>query len=235
MTSPCQMAVRARVRRARLRRSAVRCATSIARFGSARIPADKRAGDRRLLDDLDAADLADQRLQPAALDPRLLQEIAQIVAGALPAVMLGEDRVAQRRVDAIGFERRIVLQIDRLGIAALQPVERRLGDVEKAPCRSARHLAEEEGQQQRADMAAVDIGVGHDDDAVIARLLRSKSSLPMPVPSAAIRVPISAEPSILSKRARSTLRILPFKRQDRLEARGRGPAWPSRRRCRPRR
>ncbi len=31
------------------------------------------------------------------------------------------------------------------------------------------------------------------------------------VPSAWIRVPISAEPSILSKRARSTLRILPFK------------------------
>ena len=31
----------------------------------------------------------------------------------------------------------------------------------------------------------------------------------MPVPSAVISVPISAEPSILSKRARSTLRILP--------------------------
>src|ERR1700746_2732113 len=35
--------------------------------------------------------------------------------------------------------------------------------------------------------------------------------MPIPVPSAAINVPISAEPSILSKRARSTLRILPFK------------------------
>ena len=37
----------------------------------------------------------------------------------------------------------------------------------------------------------------------------SNSSGPMPVPSAAISVPISAEPSILSKRARSTFRILP--------------------------
>ena len=43
----------------------------------------QRPGDRRLLDDLDAADLAGQRLQPAAVHPRLLQQVAQIVAGAL--------------------------------------------------------------------------------------------------------------------------------------------------------
>src|ERR1700704_1989952 len=36
-----------------------------------------------------------------------------------------------------------------------------------------------------------------------------KSSRPMPAPSAVIRVPICSLPSILSKRARSTLRILP--------------------------
>ncbi len=34
-----------------------------------------------------------------------------------------------------------------------------------------RHLAIEEGQQQRGDMGAVDIGVGHDDDALIAQIL----------------------------------------------------------------
>ena len=34
-----------------------------------------------------------------------------------------------------------------------------------------RHLAEEEGEQQRADMGAVDIGVRHDDDLVIAQLV----------------------------------------------------------------
>ena len=39
----------------------------------------------------------------------------------------------------------------------------------------------------------------------------------MPVPSAVISVPISWLDSILSKRARSTLRILPRKRQHRLE------------------
>jgi len=38
-----------------------------------------------------------------------------------------------------------------------------------------------------------------------------KSSLPMPVPSAVMRVPISWEESILSKRAFSTLRIFPLR------------------------
>jgi hypothetical protein len=32
------------------------------------------------------------------------------------------------------------------------------------------HLAVEEGQQQGADVGAVDVGVGHDDDAVVAQL-----------------------------------------------------------------
>ena len=40
--------------------------------------------------------------------------------------------------------------------------------------------------------------------------------MPIDVPSAVISVPISWLDSILSKRARSTLRILPRKRQDRL-------------------
>ena len=33
-----------------------------------------------------------------------------------------------------------------------------------------RHLPVEEGEQQRADMGAVDVGVGHDDDLVVAEL-----------------------------------------------------------------
>ena len=58
-------------------------------------------------------------------------------------------------------------------------------------------------------MGAVDVGVGHDDDAVIAQLVGVEILAPMPVPSAVISVPISWLDSILSKRARSTLRILP--------------------------
>ena len=36
------------------------------------------------------------------------------------------------------------------------------------------HEAEEEGQQQRADMAAVDIGIRHDDDLAVPELFEIK-------------------------------------------------------------
>jgi hypothetical protein len=58
-----------------------------------------------------------------------LHQVAQIIAGPFDAVMLREDRIPERRIDAIGLERRVVLQIDRLGIAALQTIERWLGDL----------------------------------------------------------------------------------------------------------
>eukprot|EP01035_Chromulina_nebulosa_P014895 gene14895-19708_t len=57
-----------------------------------------------------------------------------------------------------------------LGLAARHLVERRLRDVEEAALDQRRHLPEEEGQQQGADMRAVDVGVGHHDDLVIAQL-----------------------------------------------------------------
>ena len=43
--------------------------------------------------------------------------------------------------------------------------------IEMAALDDRPHLAEEERQQQRADMRAVDVGVGHDDDLVIAQLV----------------------------------------------------------------
>ena len=42
---------------------------------------------------------------------------------------------------------------------------------------SSRHLAEEERQQQRADMRAVHVGVRHDDDAVVAQLADVEAAL----------------------------------------------------------
>ncbi|MNP86031.1 hypothetical protein D3C76_1860310 [compost metagenome] len=35
-----------------------------------------------------------------------------------------------------------------------------------------RHLTIEEGQQQRTDVRAVDVGIGHDNDAVITQFVR---------------------------------------------------------------
>ncbi len=110
---------------------------SCARSLSSRSDGFKSAGDRRLLDHVEAADLAQQRLQQVAHLARLLDEIAEVVASALHAVMLVEDGIAQPRGDAMLLERRLVLEIDRLARAALHLEERRLGDVEDSPSRSA--------------------------------------------------------------------------------------------------
>ena len=53
----------------------------------------------------------------------------------------------------------------------LDLVQRRLSDVDVAALDQLGHLAVEEGEQQGADVGAVDVGIGHDDDAVIAQLI----------------------------------------------------------------
>ena len=54
---------------------------------------------------------------------------------------------------------------------ALGAEQRRLRDEDVPALDERRHLAVEERQQQRADVRAVDVRVGHDDDAVVAQLL----------------------------------------------------------------
>src|SRR3546814_934993 len=65
----------------------------------------------------------------------------------------------------------MVLGID-LRPPARDLVERRLRDIDMARADQLGHLPVQEGQQQRADMRAVDVGVGHDDDLVIAPLFQ---------------------------------------------------------------
>jgi hypothetical protein len=55
--------------------------------------------------------------------------------------------------------------------ALRQPVKRRAGQIQMALVDHRPHLGEEEGHQQAGDMGAVDIGVGHDDDLVIAQVV----------------------------------------------------------------
>ena len=81
-----------------------------------------------------------------------------------------QHRVDKPLIDQIIFERPLVLQI-RMRLAARDFVERRLRDVDVALFDELRHLPVEERQQQRADVRAVDVGVGHDDDLVIAKLV----------------------------------------------------------------
>ena len=59
------------------------------------------------------------------------------------------------------------------GVGALlaggEAVKRRLGEVEVPAPDDLGHFLEEEGHQQGRDVCAIDVGVGHDDDAVITQ------------------------------------------------------------------
>ena len=93
-------------------------------------------------------------------------------------------------------------------------VQGRLGDIDVPFADKLGHLAEEEREQERADVAPVHVGVGHDDDLAVTKLAEVEL-VPMPTRRAAINVRISSKPRILSMRAFSTLRG-PLERQNRL-------------------
>jgi hypothetical protein len=100
-----------------------------------------------------------------------------------------------------------------LALLALDLEERRLRDVDEALADQLGHLAEEEGQQQRADVRAVDVRVGHDDDLVVAELLEVEGALAAVADAGADRddqVPDFGVLQHLVQRAFSTLRILPL-------------------------
>ena len=58
----------------------------------------------------------------------------------------------------------------QLFLTGLDLVQRRLGNVNMAPLHELGHLTVKKSEQQRADVGAVNVGVGHDDDAVITQL-----------------------------------------------------------------
>ena len=65
----------------------------------------------------------------------------------------------------------VTLDLRAAGILLLQAEDRRLGDVDVAEVDELGHIAVEERQQEAADVRAVDVGIGHDDDAMVAGLL----------------------------------------------------------------
>ena len=74
--------------------------------------------------------------------------------------------VAQQHLLELG----LLLDVHLLA-AGLQPVERWLCDVDVAGLDQALHLAEQEGQHERADVRPVHVGVRHQDHLVVAQLL----------------------------------------------------------------
>src|SRR3954452_8676002 len=61
----------------------------------------------------------------------------------------------------------VVAGVEGLG-AGGQAIERWLGEEEVTAAHQLRHFLEEEGHQQGRDVGAVDVGVGHDDDTLVA-------------------------------------------------------------------
>ncbi len=79
-------------------------------------------------------------------------------------------RAVHRGVQQVAVQLGVVFDIHLL-LSALYLVERRLCDVDVAALDQFVHLSIEKGQQQRPDVRAVDVCVGHDDDAVVAQLV----------------------------------------------------------------
>ena len=78
-------------------------------------------------------------------------------------------RVRECKIDQRISHATIVEDIARV-LAAQHLIERRLRDEDLALLDQLAHMTKEEGEQQRANVRTVDIGVCHDDDAAVAQL-----------------------------------------------------------------
>ena len=142
-------------------------------------------------------------------------------------------RLLEALVDQEALERGVVLEVALL-LAALDPVERRLGDVEVALLDDVGEVAVEEGEQQGADVRAVDVGVGHDDDLVVAQLAEVEVVADAGAQGGDQRADLLAAQHLVEPGALD-VEDLAAQAAGSPGRCGRGPAWPSRRRCRPRR
>ena len=60
------------------------------------------------------------------------------------------------------------------GFALAHAIKGRLGDIDIAGFDELRHIMEQKRQKQGADVSAVDVGIGHDDELVIPGLAQIK-------------------------------------------------------------
>ncbi len=141
---------------------ALACSAESSSFGI------ESAADGSLLDD-EAGVARVQVVDDPGDAARLLDDVAQVAAGPHLARAQRQHRFIETRVDQVVLERALVLEVG-LRLALAHFVERRLGDVEVALVHQLGHLPVEEGEQQGADVGAVDVGVRHDDDLVVAQL-----------------------------------------------------------------
>ena len=127
-------------------------------------------GQTGLLNDEGAADIAAEHGHRTRRAQRLTYDVGEVSACALAAVAQGQQGVFQPLHQQVFVQRRLVLEVG-LRRALLGPEQGWLRDVQVTALDQLRHLPVEERQQQRADVGAVDVSVGHDYDLVVAQLL----------------------------------------------------------------
>src|SRR3990167_8488819 len=103
----------------------------------------------------------------AVIVDQTLQRLARQARRAFVDVQAG---IFQSRLGHVFIHGLVVLDVLLL-LALLDLVQRRLSDIDVATLDQLRQLTEEEGQQQGTDVRTVDVGVGHDDDVVVAQLV----------------------------------------------------------------
>ena len=74
------------------------------------------------------------------------------------------------QVNQLGHHLFVCLHITRFLATLDHTVQRRLGDIDTPPLDQGLHVSIQEGQQQGSNVAAVHIGIGHQDDLAVAPL-----------------------------------------------------------------
>ena len=88
-----------------------------------------------------------------------------------------ENGVLESDVEKVTGHLRIVLEVNLLFLALLvaasheHAVKRRLSNVDVTAFDQLRHLTVEERKKQRTDVRAVYVGIGHENDAVVAQFI----------------------------------------------------------------
>ncbi len=135
-------------------------------FGRVEVQFDA-VGDRAQRVAVDhARQAADHRLGELVL----ARQFGQRVAGDLAAIGAQQAGLLHRQAQHVRVQLVVVLDI-ALVLAVLDLVQRRLRNIDIAALDDVGHLPVEERQKQRADVRAVDVRIGHDDDAVVTQLL----------------------------------------------------------------
>ena len=124
-----------------------------------------------MLDNRLISDFPCQSFDRGLYAPYALGKLAQLIALQHLAVMQGHSHALNTGFGQITLHRRVVFQVTLFRVTLFDAIQRRLRDIDIAAFDQFRHLTEEKGQKQSPDMTAIHIGVGHDDDFMVTRLV----------------------------------------------------------------